>query len=118
MACAVVLAGTFGLASCGGSEESGGSAQLDRFGSAQSLQLFTCTDWQKASPQTRKNVVQRLRQITGSEVTGEGTSGRGTVLDDDQAYRLFDGYCGQTFARGFTLYKLYGQAAGFAGRAP
>ena len=48
---------------------------------------------------------------------GEGVSGRGTVLEDEQAYRLFNGRC-ERFP-GFLLYKLYSHAAAFAGaRAP
>jgi hypothetical protein len=37
------------------------------------------------------------------------------VLDEKQAFRVLDGYCGQRFARGFKLYKLYTRAASFAG---
>ena len=44
-----------------------------------------------------------------------GKLGPGATLEDKQAYDLFQGYCAQTFARGFKLYKLYGRAAGFAG---
>jgi hypothetical protein len=40
------------------------------------------------------------------------------VLEEEQAYDLFQAYCKQPFARGFLLYKLYGRAAGFAGQAP
>lgn len=42
-------------------------------------------------------------------------SGSGSVLDDKQAYDLFDNYCKNDFARGFKLYKLYERAAAFAG---
>lgn len=105
------------LAACG---DSGGAAKQEGpgFGSAQALQTVTCTDWKKADPQVRTTLLRRLRDIVGGQVTGNGAAGRGNVLSDDQAYRLFDGYCRQSFARGFTLYKLYGRAAGFAGAAP
>jgi hypothetical protein len=40
------------------------------------------------------------------------------VLSGRRAAALFDNRCSQRFARWFRLYKLYGQAAGFAGIAP
>jgi hypothetical protein len=40
------------------------------------------------------------------------------VLTDDRAGALFDTRCGQRSAQSFALYKLYGQAAAFAGVAP
>jgi hypothetical protein len=42
-------------------------------------------------------------------------AGRGSVLDDKDAYNLFDRYCANQFARGFKLYKLYERAAAFSG---
>jgi hypothetical protein len=68
---------------------------------------------------TRLAVIRQLRDIAGGEVAGSaGSVGRGGVLDDKQAYDLFQGYCKEHFARAFLLYKLYGRAAGFAGQAP
>jgi hypothetical protein len=46
---------------------------------------------------------------------GSSPSGTGAVLDDKQAYDLFNRYCASSFARGFKLYKLYERAAAFAG---
>jgi hypothetical protein len=63
-------------------------------------------------------VVAGLKGFAGSQVTGKNANGPGSVLTDDQAHRLLDGQCSHAYARGFSLYKLYGQAAGFAGRAP
>jgi hypothetical protein len=82
------------------------------------LQLFNCADWQRAGDATRREVIRRLRAVNGGEVSGRGVSGRGAVLPDAAAYRLFATYCDQRFARSFVLYKLYGRAAGFAGVAP
>jgi hypothetical protein len=63
-------------------------------------------------------VLRRYRQIIGGQVSGRGVEGRGGVLPDSEARRLFDNYCSQHFARAFVLYKLYGEAAGFTGAAP
>jgi hypothetical protein len=84
----------------------------------QALQHLTCSDWKQAGGAAREAMVDGLRAIAGGQVTGQGAAGRGTVLDDERAYRLFNSYCKRPFARGFVLYKLYGQAAGFAGVAP
>jgi hypothetical protein len=38
------------------------------------------------------------------------------VIDDKDAYNLFNRYCEHEFARGFKLYKLYERAAAFTGQ--
>ena len=82
------------------------------------VRLFTCQDWNDSDPQVRFSTVAAIRDYTGGPVTGSGTNGRGTVLDDDQAYKFFDQYCEQDFAQHFLLYRLYSRAAGFFGQAP
>ena len=105
-----------GLAAC---EDGGNPAPSQGPLSASDLQQFTCSDWRSSNPQERRRAVDQLREITGGAVVGgRGVRGRGTVLEDDDAYRLFDGHCRHDHAADFVLYKLYGQAAGFAGVAP
>jgi hypothetical protein len=82
------------------------------------LQLYLCKNWRADSEPVRRYVIRRLREITSGQITGTGVRGRGTVLPDDEAHRLFDNYCSQHFARGFLLYKLYGFSAGFVGGTP
>jgi hypothetical protein len=82
------------------------------------VKLFTCQDWNDSDPQTRFSTVARIRDYTGGPVTGRGTNGQGTVLDDEQAYEFFDQYCDQRLASHFLLYRLYSRAAGFVGQAP
>jgi Right handed beta helix region len=82
------------------------------------LQMHKCRDWVRDGEPVRRYVIRRLREITGGQVTGTGVRGRGTVLPDDGAHRLFDNYCSEPYARGFLLYKLYGKAAGFVGGTP
>jgi hypothetical protein len=81
------------------------------------IQLFTCGDWRRAGATTRGYAIQRLREITGGPVVGEGIRGYGAIVPDDQAYEMFDNWCGRRMTSNFTLYKLYGQAAGFIGAA-
>jgi hypothetical protein len=82
----------------------------------QPARQLRCSDWREADPSARREMVDMLREFLGGPVIGEGVSGRGSVLEDDQAYRLFNGRCEQF--PGFLLYKLYSHAAAFAGGAP
>ena len=110
------------LAGCGGSDDE--PAKPKKAAAPADLppnfniQLFNCTDWNKADEPLRAYVLRRYREILGGDVTGRGVAGRGSVLTDAEATRLFDNYCAQRFARAFVLYKLYGQAAGFTGTPP
>lgn len=79
------------------------------------LQAFTCEDWEKANQSTRDYVVQRIEEITGGVVSGQGYEARGSTLTKEQAIELFDNRCGDPAAAGFVLYKLYGHAAEFSG---
>jgi hypothetical protein len=108
------LAAALLLSGCG----SAGKAEPERpqVLSQRAVQSLRCSDWQQYDADLRARVIASLRGILGGDVIGKGASGRGSVLTDAQARRLFDGYCRQRFARAFSLYKLYGQAAGFAGR--
>jgi hypothetical protein len=107
LACALLLAG------CGDADR-GTGAQV-RLPRGFNIQLFNCGDWQRSDQHVREYVLTRLRAINSGQV---GAQGRGSVLSTEQATRLFDNYCRQRYATNFVLYKLYGQAAGFAGNAP
>jgi hypothetical protein len=107
LGCALALGG------CGGS---GSVDQSNERFSQPQVQRLTCADWQRFDIRERAEVIASLRETLGGEVVGRGASGKGSVLTDEQAQRLFNGWCKARFARGFSLYKLYGQAAGFAGR--
>jgi hypothetical protein len=82
------------------------------------LQVMVCRDWQEADGVRRRVIVAALHSVLGGDVTGIGFSGRAKVLEDQAAERLFDAHCAHDYAESFLLYKLYGQAAGFAGVAP
>ena len=84
-------------------------------GDLRDVARLSCRDWKAANPAERSQILRSLRSVIGGQVTGRGANGRGAVLPDDKAYSLFDRYCREHFARGFSLYKLYGQASGFAG---
>jgi hypothetical protein len=103
------------LCSCGGSSDGPAPAPGAFDLNAPQVQRLKCRDWKAADPAGRSAMLKALRAVTRGQITGKGASGRGSVLSDDRAYSLFDNYCREHFARAFSLYKLYGQASGFAG---
>jgi hypothetical protein len=106
------------VAGCGGG--SGTQPQVDvgpQVG--QSIALADCNDWNQANTEQRLGTIQQIKDFAGGPVVGNNASspsGTGSVLDDKQAYNLFNNWCQHDFARGFKLYKLYERAAGFAGQ--
>jgi hypothetical protein len=82
----------------------------------ESIRLDNCADWRKATVAQRHTTVVALRRFAGGPVGSSAGIQNGPVLSDDRAYKLFQGYCANAFARGFKLYKLYTHAAAFAGR--
>jgi hypothetical protein len=109
LACMGVAVGCGG--SDGGSAASGAGAQIDV-----ELRLADCTDWKRADVSERLGTVRRLRDFAGGP-TGS-PSEHGNVLADKQAYQLFENWCGNYYARGFKLYKLYTRAAAFSSLVP
>jgi hypothetical protein len=105
------------VAGCGGG--SGTQPQIDVGPNVgEPISLADCNDWNQANTEQRLGTIQDLKNFAGGPVVGNNAgspSGTGAVLDDKQAYDLFQNYCKESFARGFKLYKLYERAAAFAG---
>jgi hypothetical protein len=81
------------------------------------LGLYTCADWNSARSGLRTRLLARLSRWTGGPVVGDRLIGYGTVLPGARAASLFGNQCKPAYAKSFALYKLYGQAAAFAGVA-
>lgn len=81
-----------------------------------SVRLANCTDWEHGNVKQRRATVLALRRFAGGPVGSSKVLKNGLVLPDGRAYRVLDSYCGQYFARGFKLYKLYDRAATMVGR--
>ena len=111
--CCVALFG-----GCGGSSRSKprvtGSTNL---GVGASISLDSCADWRRATIAQRRDTVLQLREFAGSAVGSSAGIKTGPVLNDDRAYKLFQSYCANDFARGFKLYKLYERAAAVIGHS-
>jgi hypothetical protein len=85
----------------------------------QPISLADCNDWNQANTEQRLGTIDQLKGFASGPIVGNNASspgGRGSVLDDKDAYNLFNRYCSQSFARGFKLYKLYERAAAFTGQ--
>jgi len=113
----LLLAALVALAGCGS-----GSSTQPQVGVGpnvgQPISLADCHDWNQANTEQRLGTIKELRNFAGGPVVGNNASspsGTGSVLDDEQAYDLFNNYCKADFARGFKLYKLYERAAAFTG---
>ena len=111
-ACALLLA--VAATGCGSGDSSAPVKQEGIGGTLVGpLNLADCTDWEQASVDQRLGTIEQIRNFLGEHVSGTESSGE--VLDDDEAYHLFENYCANEFARGFKLYKLYARAAAFSG---
>jgi hypothetical protein len=114
----LVLAIVALLAGCGGGSST--QPQVDVGPNVgQPISLADCNDWNQANTEQRLGTIHQLKDFAGGPVVGNNASapsGRGSVLDDKDAYNLFNRYCEQDFARGFKLYKLYERAAAFTGQ--
>jgi hypothetical protein len=109
----VALLAALVLGACGSSDSEGQVAVSGGPDLGVRIGLADCTDWNNADVEQRLGTIRELKEFIGADVPG--TTGRGPVLDDDDAYDLLDGYCQQEFARAFKLYKLYSRAAAFGG---
>jgi hypothetical protein len=113
-----LLGGIVAVAGCGGGSST--QPQVDVGPNVgEPINLADCRDWQQANVEQRLGTIEQLKGFAGGPVVGNNASspsGTGSVLDDKQAYDLFDRWCQQSYARGFKLYKLYQRAAGFEGQ--
>jgi hypothetical protein len=118
IAAPAVLAATAILAGCGSGSST--QPQVDVGPNVgQPISLADCNDWNQAGTEQRLGTIKQLKGFAGGPVIGNNPSspsGTGSVLDDKDAYNLFNGWCKQSFARGFKLYKLYERAAAFTGK--
>jgi hypothetical protein len=113
LACAVALVASAPvLGACGSSGHANTHAAA---GVGESIRLDNCADWKRATRAERRQTVAQIRKFAGGPVGSSAGIQNGPVLDDQRAYRLFDSWCKNYFARGFKLYKLYTHAAALIG---
>jgi hypothetical protein len=114
---AAVAAGLAALAvsGCGGGDPAAGQPDLSsgaRIGAP--TRLLSCADWNDADIRERYATIEAVREFAGGP-TGS-PAGHGATIEDDDAYDLFERWCGESYASGFKLYKLYTRAAAFSAR--
>jgi hypothetical protein len=106
------------LGGCGGSDNTSTSKELPaelKAPPVASVRTADCRDWKKGTVAQRRSTVIALRKFAGGPVGSSEQLQNGPVLDDNRAYKVFQSYCKNYFARGFKLYKLYERAAAFVG---
>jgi len=116
----VILVAAMGLAiaGCGGGTNTQPEVDVGP-NVGQPIQLADCHDWEQANVEQRLGTIHQIRDFAGGPIVGNNASspsGTGPVLDDKDAYNLFNGWCSQSYARGFKLYHLYQRAAAFQGQ--
>ena len=80
----------------------------------ESTRSDTCEQWQaERHPALRS--ARPPQEVRGEPGRILDLLKNGHILDDKQAYKLFDSLCAHRFARAFKLYKLYERAAAFVG---
>jgi hypothetical protein len=107
---ATAVLAALALTACGGdtsaNESSGAGVDVGA-----PINLADCSNWNDASVEERLGTVGQIREFTGGPIAG--TDASGAVLDDQEAYDMFERACEPDYARAFKLYKLYGRAAAF-----
>jgi hypothetical protein len=103
------------LGGCGGDDASNTAAGAGPHIQV-ALRLADCDDWKAADVSERLGTVQQLADFAGGP-TGS-PAGHGNTLSEKRGYDVLQGWCGQTYARGFKLYKLYTRAAAFSSLVP
>jgi hypothetical protein len=105
---AVAVAGSLlALAACQASHHDRRPAAAD----PATVRTAQCHDWKVLKSEERARLVAGMRVFFGGQVDIPGAHGQ--VLPDKSAYTLFDSYCRPTYADGFVLYRIYGNAAAF-----
>lgn len=94
------------LTACGGPHHTRTPAASEA-----TVRTAKCHDWKTLTPAQRQRLVAGMREFFGGKVDLPGA--RGQVLPDAQAVAIFNSYCRQSYADGFSLYRLYGNAAAF-----
>jgi hypothetical protein len=105
---AAVLLATTALAGCGGHEDKTATVEG---ASMATVRTARCDDWNAMTPTQRDRLIVGMRTFFGGVVDQPGM--RGQVMPADKARKVFDGFCKESFAGRFTLYRLYGDAAAF-----
>ena len=99
------------IAGCGGSSSQQPVGAGGALGAP--IRLADCSDWENGSVDKRLAAIRELDSFAAQPVSGAQGAQQKT-LDDDQAYDLFEHWCGNGFATGFKLYKLYFRASALA----
>jgi hypothetical protein len=108
LAAVALVALGVGVAGCGAHDD---EVATQQGASMATVRTARCADWNGMDSPDRTRLIRGMRTFFGGVVDQPGM--RGQVMPADKARRVFDGFCGQSFAADFVLYRLYGDAAAF-----
>jgi hypothetical protein len=119
---ATALLAALALGGCGGGSSGSAASGGERRAAAPASgnptlgnpRLVDCRDWRRGDPTARNGTIRELRAFAGGPVGGGYA---GATMPDTTAYRVMAGWCRQSYATYFKLYKLYTRAAAFAGQS-
>lgn len=109
---AAVVAVVLIVAVAGGSEGSDAPEEVVGVGQVRVgsvAPLAQCSDWVDGTVEERQATIDDIQ----AQLNQPGADGPTPDLPDEEAYEVFEGACGQDYAVGFRLYKLYARAAAF-----
>ena len=112
----VVGVAAVGITACGGAHTAGsgtGPAVTSPPIPAATARTANCLLWNASTPDDRRRLVAGLRAFFTQRLD---TGARERVIPDDRAYAIITRYCRLPFAHAFLIYRLYGNAVGFAGQ--
>lgn len=111
---ALGVAAVIGLGGCGGSTRHASSHTAPGTPpNGATVRTARCLLWNVLDPPARAQLIRGLRTFFTQRLD---TGAQFRVLPDAQAEAVITSFCRLPFARGFLLYRLYGNATAF--RAP
>lgn len=74
------------------------------------VQYADCEDWNEATRAERYATIDALK----GQLTPQTAAAPRSALDDDEAYEIFERFCGAKFGDKLRLYKIYVKAQGLS----
>jgi hypothetical protein len=100
------------LVGCGNGDDDGGGKVrgVGKVRANSTAQFATCHDWRKGTEEQRYATIKDIRL----QFAPQSVDAPGSVLSDQEAYRIFQKTCAADFSVSLRLYKLYARAQAYA----
>jgi hypothetical protein len=99
------------LVGCGNGDDAGGKVRgVGKVRANSTAQFASCGDWRKGTEEERYATIKDIRL----QFAPQSVDAPGSVLSDQEAYRIFQKTCAADFSVSLRLYKLYARAQAYA----